>query len=356
MLDSSIIARLPKVVLHDHLDGDLRPETIIEISKEIGYRELPTEDPKELRSWFYQSCNSGSLEKYLRTFDHTIAVMQTRDHIARVARECVIDLAAENVIYAEVRGAPELFTKNGLSIEQVVDATVAGYREGMEEVRNSGKQISVNAILCAMRHENRSLEVADIVIRWNGRGVVGFDIAGAEKGFPASNHKPAFDLLFDNGIPFTIHAGEADGISSVLDAIENCRATRIGHGVHIADDIKVVDGTYQLSDYAKKIRDSGIHLEMAPTSNLQTGIASTYKEHPIGVMKELGFNIGINTDNRLMSSTTITRECFEVAQAFEWDHSILASTMSDAATAAFISREEKEELKARIAKGYALSS
>ena len=349
MLSREEIHALPKVILHDHLDGDLRPQTIIEIAKEIGYTELPTTDVAELTKWFVDSCSAGSLEKYLRTFDHTIAVMQTREHITRVSRECVLDLALDNVIYAEIRVAPEHFTKRGLSLDDVVAAMIAGYKEGVAEAEVMGKKIAVSTILCAMRHNDRSMEIAELAIRWRDRGVAGFDIAGAEKGFPASNHKAAFDYLRREGLPFTIHAGEADGVASIQDALENCHAARIGHGVRLADEIR----ENELTPFAREVRERGVHLEMAPTSNIQTGVVSDYASHPISAMKKLGFNVGINTDNRLMSGTSASKESFEIARAHNWGLVDFKEVAESAARAAFATDHARGQILNDISAYYA---
>ena len=285
---------LPKVLLHDHLDGGLRPETIIEIADEIGYKSLPTHKPTELADWYQDACDSGSLVRYLETFDHTIAVMQREQDMIRVAKEAVIDLANDGVIYAEVRVAPEHFTKQGMVLEQVVEAMLEGYRIGEIETG-----LKVNTILCGMRQLEMSQTVAELVVKYRDKGVVAFDIAGPEKGFPPTLQQETFDFLKRNEIPFTIHAGEADGPESINLAINACGATRIGHGVRIVDDLP--NGRI-----AKQVLEQQIHLEVAPTSNLQTGVADTYAHHPIERLFDLGFNIGINTDNRLMSRTSMS--------------------------------------------------
>ena len=353
MLERSAIASLPKVVLHDHLDGDLRAQTIIDIASEIGYDDLPFNDAELLSQWFFESCNDGSLEKYLRTFDHTIAVMQRAEDIVRVSRECVLDLAFDNVVYGEIRVAPEHFTKQGLTLDDVVAAMLQGFREGESEAEKAGKSINVEAILCAMRHNDRSMEIAELVHRWFGRGVVGFDIAGAEKGFPASNHRAAFDYLHSHNIPYTIHAGEADGVSSIQDALENCRATRIGHGVRIIDDIRIKDDSVELSAFAALVHERGIHLELAPSSNLQTGAAESYASHPIGILTKLGFNTGINTDNRLMSRTNVSNEIYQIAAAQQWNLVQVRTITENAIRAAFIDDSRKSALLETIAKHYA---
>jgi len=226
------IKSLPKALLHDHLDGGLRPQTIIDIADEIGYDKLPTKDPEKLADWFQESCNSGSLVRYLETFDHTIAVMQRREDLIRVARECVLDLARDGVVYAEVRGAPELFTTQGLSIDKVVEATLEGYRQGMAEAASEGKKIRVESILCALRQNHRDRETARAVVKYRDKGVVGFDIAGPEDGFPPTNQLQTFEYLRRENAHFTIHAGEAYGLPSIWEAIQYCGAERLGHGVN----------------------------------------------------------------------------------------------------------------------------
>lgn len=325
---------LPKTLLHDHLDGGLRPSTLIDIAREINL-QLPSYEPSGLQAHIFSACNEGNLEKYLKNFDYTIAAMQSRNHIIRIARECVEDLAADGVTYAEVRGAPELFTRGGLSISGVIEATLIGYQEGMQNVQNSGKRIEVRAILCAMRHENRSLEVAHEALRYRDRGVVGFDIAGPELGFPASNHQPAFELLMKNNFPFTIHAGEAGPFTYIEEAISKFQAKRIGHGYRLLDELKIDGDDIGLSDKARVILDSQVHIEMAPTSNLQTGLADSYKTHPAALFHKLGFNVALNTDNRLMSSTTLSDEYQRMGSAHDWNLDLVKLMNKRALEAAF---------------------
>ena len=330
--------KLPKVLLHDHLDGGLRPETIIEIAEEIGYQNLPTHKPAELADWYQDACDSGSLVRYLETFDHTIAVMQREQDMIRVAKEAVIDLANDGVVYAEVRVAPEHFTKQGMVLEQVVEAMLEGYRLGEVETG-----LQVKTILCGMRQLNMSQTVAELVVKYRDKGVVSFDIAGPEKGFPPTLQQETFDYLKRHEIPFTIHAGEADGPESINLAINACGATRIGHGVRIVEDLP--DGAI-----AKQVLESQIHLEVAPTSNLQTGVADTYAHHPIERLFDLGFNVGINTDNRLMSRTSMSHEFSECQKAFGWGLAEFRELTVNAMNAAFIN--DKSEYLKRIGAGY----
>ena len=331
---SQEIIDLPKVLLHDHIDGGLRPQTIVELASQINL-PLPSDEEDTLQELIYEACNQGSLEKYLKNFDYTIAVMQTQDNLIRVARECVLDLAADGIHYAEVRGAPELFTRLGLSMRNVVEATLEGLRQGMQEAKKLGLSITTNLIICAMRQNNLSLEAAQLALEFREKGVVGFDIAGPEYGFPARNHLPAFELLQRKSFPFTIHAGESDSFASVLEAINLCGASRIGHGIRIMDEINISQDQAVLSDASKAIRDQQIHLEMSPTSNLQTGNIKDYNSHPAGVLIELGFNIALNTDNRLMSATSLSREYKVMQDAHNWDLNQINIMNANALRAAF---------------------
>ncbi|GIH74350.1 adenosine deaminase [Planobispora longispora] len=311
------IRRAPKVLLHDHLDGGLRPETIVDLARETGYDKLPTTDPGALRTWFQEASDSGSLERYLETFDHTVGVMQTRESLVRVAAECAEDLAADGVVYAEVRYAPEQHTSAGLSLEEVIEAVLEGFRIGSE-----GRGIRVGTLLTAMRHQARSMEIAELAVRYRDVGVAGFDIAGAEAGYPPTRHLDAFEYLQRENAHFTIHAGEAFGLPSIWQAIQWCGADRLGHGVRIIDDITVpADGEAKLGRLAAYVRDKRIPLEMCPTSNLQTGAAPSIAEHPIGLLRRLNFRVTVNTDNRLMSGTTVSEEFAKLSEAFgySWD-------------------------------------
>jgi adenosine deaminase len=317
MLSQDIIRRAPKVLLHDHLDGGLRPETIIELAAELGYDKLPTTEVDALGAWFIEAADSGSLERYLETFAHTVAVMQTPASIGRVAREAALDLARDGVVYAEIRFAPELHQELGLSLVEVVRAVLDGFGEGMEQSESDGHPIVVRALLTAMRTAARSSEVADLSIQFRDEGVVGFDIAGAEEGFPPSRHLSAFDHVHQANFHTTIHAGEAFGLPSIWEALQVCGADRLGHGVRIIDDISVdADGNPQLGRLSNFVRDKRIPLELCPSSNVQTGAASTIGEHPIGLLTKLKFRVTVNTDNRLMSGTSMTREMWLLSEAF----------------------------------------
>lgn len=347
------IKRLPKALLHDHLDGGLRPTTVIEIADRIGYKKLPTTDAKELAKWFEDSCNSGSLVRYLETFAHTVAVMQSTEGIIQVARECVIDLARDGVVYAEVRGAPELSTEQGLTIDQVVDATLEGYKQGVAEAAFEGNKIRVESLLCGMRQSNRSMEAAKAVVKYRNKGVVGFDIAGPEDGFPPSNQLEEFEFLRKENAHFTIHAGEAFGLPSIWQAVQLCGAERLGHGVRIIDDIDFSAETPKIGLLASYVKDRRIALELCPTSNLQTGVAKTYSEHPIGKLLNLNFQVTLNTDNRLMSNTSMSNEMQKCVESFNWKISDLQQVTINTIESSFISYDERVDIINNIIKpGY----
>ena len=347
---SDQIKRVPKALLHDHLDGGLRPETIIEIAQQIGYKKLPTDDPKQLGDWFEESCNSHSLVRYLENFSHTIAVMQSKEAIIRVSRECAIDLARDGVVYAEVRGAPELFTEQGLTLDQVVEATLEGYKQGMAEAAREGNKIRVESLLCGMRQNDRSQEAAAAVVKYRNKGVVGFDIAGPEDGFPPTNQLETFEYLRKENAHFTIHAGEAYGLPSIWEAIQICGAERLGHGVRIIDDIDFSGDKPKLGPLASYVRDRRIPLELCPTSNLQTGAAKTYSDHPIGMLAKLRFRVTLNTDNRLMSRTSMSNEMSECVKSFGWKFADLQRVTVNALKSSFIPFEERLEIIEKVVK------
>ena len=337
------IARLPKALLHDHLDGGLRPQTIIDIAKEIGH-ELPTYDATELAEWFRTSCDSGSLVRYLETFAHTVAVMQRQQDVVRVARECAVDLARDGVVYAEVRMAPELLTENGLTISAAIEAILEGFRAGEKEAQAEGNIIRVTSLLCGMRQNTLSQEVAELAVKYRDKGVVGFDIAGPEDGFPPSDQLDTFEYLRRENAHFTIHAGEAYGLPSIWEAIQICGAERLGHGVRIIDDIDFSTPSPKLGALASYIRDRRIPLELCPTSNLQTGAVKTYSEHPIGKLAKLRFRVTLNTDNRLMSNTSMSNEMTQCVKSFDWKFADLQRVTVNALKSSFIPFEERLEI------------
>ena len=350
-----LLVRAPKVLLHDHLDGGLRPATIVDLAAAIGYDGLPTRDPEALAQWFVEAAGSGTLDRYLETFAHTVAVLQTEPALARVAREATMDLAADGVVYAEVRFAPELHTERGLTLEQVVDAVLAGCREGEVEAAESGHPIRIGILLTSIRTAGQSRRVAELAVAYRDAGVVGFDIAGAEKGSPPTLHLGAFEYLQRENAHFTIHAGEAFGLPSIWEAIQWCGADRLGHGVRIVDDIEIrPDGTPQLGRLAAYVRDRRIPLEMCPSSNVQTGAAESIERHPIGLLKSLGFRVTLNTDNRLMSGTSMTREMELLSEAFGYGLDDMQWLTVNAMKSAFLPFDERLALINTVIKpGYA---
>jgi adenosine deaminase len=343
----------PKALLHDHLDGGLRPQTILDIADEVGHA-LPADSAHELDTWFVDSASSGSLERYLETFVHTVAVMQRADDLRRVAAECVADLAEDGVVYAEVRYAPELHLERGLSLDDVVRAVQEGFDQGVAEAAAHGRQIVVRQLITAMRQAANSREIAELCVRHRDSGAAGFDIAGAEAGFPPSRHLDAFEYLRRQNAHFTIHAGEGFGLPSIWEALQWCGAERLGHGVRIIDDIEVVDGRAKLGRLAGYVRDRRVPLEMCPSSNLQTGAAPSIAEHPLGLLTQLRFRVTVNTDNRLMSGTTMSREMQLVSEAFGYDLDDMRWFTVNAMKSAFLSFDRRLDLIERVIKpGYA---
>jgi adenosine deaminase len=330
------IRAMPKVLLHDHLDGGLRAGTVIDLADDIGYADLPTHDPAELTEVLTAGAHRGHLNLYLDAFRHTVGVMQTRAALYRVALEAAEDLAADGIVYAEVRFAPELHTDLGLTLDEVVEAVLEGFRDGSQDGR-----ITVRALLTAMRTAARSQEIAELAVRHRDEGVVGFDIAGAEAGWPPSRHLDAFQYVHRENFHVTIHAGEGYGLPSIWEAVQYCGAERLGHGVRLAEDIGVKDGTVTLGRLASYIRDRRIPLEMCPTSNVQTGAAESIETHPLRLLRDLQFRVTVNTDNRLMSQVTLTDEFALLVREFGYDWTDLHWLTINAMKSAFAPFDER---------------
>ncbi|SJN34984.1 Adenosine deaminase [Microbacterium esteraromaticum] len=351
---------LPKVSLHDHLDGGVRPATILELAAEANL-PTPAKDAGALRGWLDQQADSGSLVEYLKSFDLVTAVLQTEQALTRVAREFVADLAEDGVIYGEVRWAPEQHVAGGLSLDQAVRAVQRGIEEGEDAADAAGQNIRVGQILSAMRQADRSKEIAELAVAYRERGVVGFDIAGPEDGFPASDHRAAFDYLAAEFLPVTVHAGEAAGPASIRSALIDGRALRLGHGVRIAEDLQIIEREgdevqVQFGDLARWVRDREIPLELSPSSNLHTGASAVWgdelADHPFDLLYQLGFAVTVNVDNRTMSGTSLTRELALLVDTFGYDLDDLEAFQFNAASAAFLPVEEREELVEMIAEGF----
>jgi adenosine deaminase len=344
------IRAAPKVLLHDHLDGGLRAATVVDLARQIGYDRLPSEDADEVKLWMQRGANRGHLNLYLDAFQHTVAVMQTRRALIRVAAECAEDLAADGVVYAEVRFAPELHVAAGLSLDGVVEAVLEGFRAGSE-----GRRITVYALLTAMRTAARSLEIAELAVRYRDQGVVGFDIAGAEAGSPPSRHLDAFQYVARENFHITIHAGEGFGLPSIWEALQWCGAERLGHGVRIMDDIKITpEGTATLGRLASYVRDRRIPLEMCPTSNVQTGAAPSIEAHPIRLLRQLSLRVTVNTDNRLMSGVSLSSEFHRLAEVFGYGWRDIEWLTINAMKSAFAHFDERLRIIDTVIKpGYA---
>ena len=356
-LDLATIHAAPKVLLHDHLDGGLRPQTVIELARDGGYTGLPTTDPGELEAWFRRGADRKSLELYLEGFAHTVGVMQSPEALERVAAECAEDFAADGIVYAEVRFAPELHLDGGMTLDQAVEAVLRGFRRGSE-----GRPITMRTLVTAMRTAARSLEIAELAVRHRDAGVVGYDIAGAEAGFPPTRHLDAFHYIARENFHFTIHAGEAFGLPSIWEALQWCGAERLGHGVRIVDDISVgPDGRVALGRLAAYVRDRRIPLEMCPTSNVHTGAVASIEEHPIDLLRRLRFRVTVNTDDRLMSGVTLSSEFQALARAFGLDLAEMQWLTLNAMKSAFCSfdlrlRIINEQIKPGYARLMALAS
>jgi adenosine deaminase len=348
------IKAAPKVLLHDHLDGGLRPATVLELAAEIGYKGLPTSDPDELAQWFIADAPGSDLVRYLEGFAHTIAVMQTKDHIERVASETAYDLALDGVVYAEIRFAPEQHLNAGLSLDEVVESVLAGFAHGTAQARARGKHIVVRTLVSAMRQAHRSEEMAALAVRFRDAGVCGFDIAGPEDGFPPTEHLPAFHLIQRENFHMTIHAGEAFGLPSIWEAVQFCDAERLGHGVRIVDDIERIGDEYRLGRLANFVRDRRIPLEVCPTSNVHTGAAATLAEHPIELLRQLRFRVTLNTDNRLMSGISLSSEFAACAKVFGWTLEDMEWLTLNAAKSSFFQFDQRLALINNVIKpGYA---
>src|SRR3954454_22650254 len=350
MIDRDVIRQAPKVLLHDHLDGGLRPATVIDLARDVGYQGLPTTDPERLAQVFTAGADRQSLVLYLEGFAHTVAVMQTQDGIERVAAECAQDLAADGIVYAEVRYAPELSTRAGMSLDDVVEAILTGFESGSHE---SG--LVIRLIVTAMRQFARSVEIAELALRYRDRGVVGFDVAGPEKGFPPTRYLDAFQLIHGANFHLTIHAGEAFGLPSIWEALQWCGAERLGHGVRIVDDIvKGADGEIRLGPLAAFVRDRRVTLEMCPTSNVHTGAVASIEEHPIELLRRLSFRVTVNTDNRLMSGVTLSDEFDTLSRTFGFRLDEMQWFTLNAMKSAFVHFDERLRLINGVIKpGYA---
>ncbi len=347
-VDHATLRAFPKVSLHDHLDGALRPATVLELAREIDH-PLPADETEALGRWFVEAAGSGSLELFLETFTHTVAVMQTAANLRRVAREFVEDLAEDGVVYAEARWAPEQHLAGGLDLTETIEAVRDGLAEGMAISAGRGKSVMVRQLLTSMRHLEPTTTIAELVVAYRDQGVAGFDIAGAEIGFPPERFLPAFRHLREQNAVYTIHAGEASGLDSIWAAVQLCSAHRIGHGVRIADDItRGDDGEPVLGPLASYVRDQQVPLELCPTSNVQTGAAASIAEHPIRMLDDLGFRVTVNCDDQLMTGTRLSDEFAALCRDLGYDLEGVRRLSLNAAGAAFAPLPLRQQLIEQI--------
>ena len=342
-----LIGALPKVALHDHLDGGLRPETVLELSRELGL-EVPGSEPaapsaQAVADWFQAAADSGSLPAYLSTFDRTLAVMQTAPQLRRIAREFVEDMVADSVVYAETRWAPHQHTSAGLTLDEAVQAVQDGLDDGVAAAAHDGRRIVVGQLLCYLRHLEPTDDLVEIAEARRDSGVLGLDLAGPEAGFPASRFRAQFERAREAGLRVTIHAGEADAPSSIADALD-CGAERIGHGVRLLEDIT----GEELGPIAARVHREQICLEVCPSSNLQTGVAAGLPAHPVGPLHSLGFAIALSSDNRLMSRTSTSREILLAAQTFDWTLADLEQLVLTGLAAGFAPDAQREALRDEV--------
>ena len=352
MVTDEMVKKIPKVELHDHLDGGVRPKTIAELAERSGVI-LPVSDPDDLADWFHRGANRKSLSLYLEGFGVTISVMQSADALARIAKEALEDLAADNVVYAEIRFAPIQHLAGDLNLERVVEAVLSGLEEGK---RHTG--VEYGLILCAMRDQDAqvSLEIAELAGAFRERGVVGFDIAGDEYGHPPKRHLDAFQYIRNRNFNITIHAGEAFGPESIWQAVQICGAQRIGHGTRLIEDM-VVQGTRieKMGTLSNYMRDKRIPFEMCLSSNIQTGAAETFDSHPFNIYLRNNFRVCLCTDNRLMSNTTLGNEISIAAKHFNLTLRDIEKLTVNAMKSAFVHYDERiriiyDTLKPKFAK------
>ncbi|MCF8260871.1 MAG: adenosine deaminase [Melioribacteraceae bacterium] len=338
METKTLIERLPKVQLHDHLDGGLRPQTIIELAEEYKYDKLPTKDPKVLSDWFFEGANKGNLKDYLRGFEHTIAVMQKREALERIAYEMLEDAKKDGVVYIETRFAPVFHTMEGLYYDEVLDAVITGLEKGKKDFG-----VGYGLILCGMRNIKDNLNIAELAVNFRNQGVVGFDLAGEEGGYPPKNHLESFNFIQRENFNITIHAGEAFGKESIWQALQFCGAHRVGHATRLTEDIYYdEDGNIVgMGDLAQYILDKRIPLEICLLSNVHTGAIDQLENHPFHDLFTQKFRVFLNTDDRLMSDTTLSKEYETAAKLWGLDINDIEKMTINAMKSAFIPYNER---------------
>jgi len=339
MIDMQILKAVPKVELHDHLDGGLRPLTILELASRYGI-PLQADTPEGIAAWFHRGADRKSLSAYLEGFAVTVSILQHREALERAAREAIIDRAEENIVYVEMRFAPSLHTLKGLNLEEIVESVLAGLEQGSAETG-----IMYGLILCAMRDKSDSLEIAELAVSFRSRGVVGFDIAGDEFGHPPRRHLEAFKYITSKNFNITIHAGEAFGTESIWQALQICGSHRIGHATRLLEDMTVTtSGAVKMGTLSHFIRDRRIPLEICLSSNIHTGAAVSLEQHPFNIYYRNGFRVFLCTDNRLMSNTTLTKEFAIASSLFSLTLKDIEKLTLNAIKSAFIHYDERLEI------------
>jgi adenosine deaminase len=338
LLTKEIINSVPKVLLHDHLDGGLRPQTIIDLADDLNYKKLPTRDKDELAAWFFEGANKGNLVEFLKGFEHTTAVMQTKDGLERVAYEMMEDMKADGVAYVETRYAPVYHTNKDLYLEDTVTAVLKGLERGKKDFG-----VGYGLILCGMRNMKNTLEIAELAVNFRNDGVVGFDLAGEEGGFPPKKHLEAFQFIQRSNFNITIHAGEAFGKESIWQAIQWCGAHRIGHATRLLEDIVLNDDgeVVNFGELAQYVLDKRIPLEICLLSNLHTGAVNKLENHPFGILFREKFRVTINTDDRLMSNTNLTKEFLTAVEYFNLTFDEIEKITINAMKSSFIPYKER---------------
>ncbi len=338
MTTENIIREVPKVLLHDHLDGGLRPETIIELAEQQKYDKLPTNDPTKLAEWFHQGANKGNLIEYLQGFEHTCGLMQTKNALERVAYEMMEDMKNDGICYVETRFAPILHLEKGLHYDDVVTSVLAGLERGKKDFG-----VGYGLILCGMRNMKTSLEIAELAVNYRNKGVVGFDLAGEEGGYPPKDHLDAFHFIQRENFNITIHAGEAFGKESIWQAIQFCGAHRIGHATRLLEDVVMGPNNEVLSlgELSQYVLDKRLPLEICLLSNVHTGAIDKLENHPFDIFYKKRFRVFLNTDDRLMSDTTLTKEYMTAAQTFGITLDDIERLNINAMKSAFIPYEER---------------
>ncbi len=338
MTTEQIIRSAPKVLLHDHLDGGLRSQTVIELANDLKYSKLPTNDAGELADWFFRGANKGNLVEYLQGFEHTCGVMQTKDALTRVAYEMMEDMKNDGVCYVETRFSPVFHTSKGLYHEDIVNAVLEGLEKGK---RDFG--VGFGLILCGMRNMKNTLEIAELAIDFRDQGVVGFDLAGEEGGYPPKKHIEAFQFIQRANFNITIHAGEAFGKESIWQAIQWCGAHRIGHATHLKEDFTFdkEGNIIKFGGLSQYVLDKRIPLEICLLSNVHTGAVDKIENHPFGFLFKEKFRVTINTDDRLMSNTTMTKEFLTAIEHFNLNLEDFEKITLNSMKSAFIPYKER---------------